>query len=432
MSKWQKVKLGELYEVHNGLSKGREFFGSGYPFLTFSTVFNNWFLPKELDSLVESSDKEREACSIRKGDVFITRTSETMNELGMSSVALRDYPNATYNGFTKRLRPITDNVVPEYIGYYLRSPKFRGKFMAFSTMTTRASLANGDLLGMEVELPNKETQQQIAQILFRYDSLIENYQKQIKLLEESAQRLYKEWFIDLNFPGHESTNFFDGLPEGWEKKKISDVCETIGGGTPSTKVSSYYDGGSISWVTPTDITKNNSLCLLGTEKKITKEGLNHSSAKMLPAEAILMTSRASVGYFGICDFEVCTNQGFISCVPFEKNFQMYLLYNLINRVDEIRIKAGGSTYLEISKSVFRNFEIICPSNNLVTEFQQVTHRLLERTRIIAKQIRLLTEARDRLLPKLMSREISVETAQSVTSGLGVRKEHTGSPQATDS
>jgi type I restriction enzyme S subunit len=432
MSKWQKVKLGELYEVHNGLSKGREFFGSGYPFLTFSTVFNNWFLPKKLDSLVQSSDKEREACSIRKGDVFITRTSETMNELGMSSVALCDYPNATYNGFTKRLRPITDNVIPEYIGYYLRSPKFRGKFMAFSTMTTRASLANGDLLGMEVELPNKETQQRIAQLLFRYDSLIENYQKQIKLLEESAQRLYKEWFVDLNFPGYESTKVVDGVPEGWEKKKISDVCETIGGGTPSTKVSSYYDGGSISWVTPTDITKNNSLCLLSTEKKITKEGLNHSSAKMLPAEAILMTSRASVGYFGICDFEVCTNQGFISCVPFEKNFQMYLLYNLINRVDEIRIKAGGSTYLEISKSVFRNFEIICPSNNLVTGFQQVTHRLLERTRIIAKQIRLLTEARDRLLPKLMNGEISVETAQSVTSGLGVRKEHTGSPQATDS
>ena len=121
MSEWKKVKLGELYEVHNGLSKGRQFFGSGYPFLSFSTVFNNWFLPKELDSLVQSSDKEREACSIKKGDVFITRTSETMDELGMSSVALKDYPNATYNGFTKRLRPITDEVVPEYIGYYLRS-----------------------------------------------------------------------------------------------------------------------------------------------------------------------------------------------------------------------------------------------------------------------------------------------------------------------
>ena len=116
MSEWKKVKLGELYEVHNGLSKGRQFFGSGYPFLTFSTVFNNWFLPSTLDSLVQASEKERTACSIKRGDVFITRTSETMDELGMSSVALKDYPNATYNGFTKRLRPTTDDVIPEYIG----------------------------------------------------------------------------------------------------------------------------------------------------------------------------------------------------------------------------------------------------------------------------------------------------------------------------
>ena len=197
MSEWKKVKLGELYEVHNGLSKGRQFFGTGFPFLTFSNVFNNWFLPKQLDSLVQTTDKEREACSIKAGDVFITRTSETMDELGMSSVALKDYPNATYNGFTKRLRPITDRVNPRYIGYYLRTPKFRGQFMAFSTMTTRASLANNDLLNMEVELPPMETQLRIASILSRYDSLIENYQKQIKLLEEAAQRLYKEWFLYL-------------------------------------------------------------------------------------------------------------------------------------------------------------------------------------------------------------------------------------------
>ena len=432
MSEWKKVKLGELYEVHNGLSKGRQFFGSGYPFLTFSNVFNNWFLPEKLDSLVQSSEKEREACSIKKGDVFITRTSETMNELGMSSVALRDYPNATYNGFTKRLRPIDDSVVPEYIGYYLRSPKFRGKFMAFSSMTTRASLANGDLLNMEVELPEKSLQVSIASILHRYDSLIENCQKQIKLLEEAAQRLYKEWFVDLRFPGHDNNKIVDGVPEGWENKKIADVCDTIGGGTPSTKIASYYEGGTISWVTPTDITKSSSLCLLSTEKKITDDGLKHSSAKMLPKETILMTSRASVGYFGICDFEVCTNQGFISCVPFEKEFQMYLLHNLMNRVEEIRIKAGGSTYLEISKNVFRNLDILWPTQMIVEAFQRKAHRLLERIRIIAKQVRLLTEARDRLLPKLMSGEISVETAQSVTSELGVRKEQTGSPKPSGS
>jgi type I restriction enzyme S subunit len=236
MSEWKKVKLRELYNVHNGLSKGRQFFGSGFPFLTFSNVFNNWFLPNELESLVQSSEKERQICSIKRGDVFITRTSETMNELGMSSVALKDYPNATYNGFTKRLRPITDEVLPEYIGYYLRSPKFRGKFMAFSTMTTRASLANDDLLSMEVDIPEKVIQQRIATILSRYDSLIENYQKQIKLLEESAQRLYKEWFIDFRFPDHENTKIVDGVPERWEKKCVDSIYSIKYGKNLSTKL----------------------------------------------------------------------------------------------------------------------------------------------------------------------------------------------------
>ena len=167
--KWEKVKLGELYEVHNGLSKAGKFFGEGYPFLTFSTVFNNYFIPKQITDLVQSTEKEQESYSIRRGDVFVTRTSETSDELGMSCVALKDYPMATYNGFTKRMRPITNRVFPEYIGYYMRLPSFRDEFRAFSTMTTRASLRNEDLLGLEVKLPSIEIQKQIADILSAYD-----------------------------------------------------------------------------------------------------------------------------------------------------------------------------------------------------------------------------------------------------------------------
>ena len=256
-------------------------------------------------------------------------------------------------------------------------------------------------------MPSLPIQHRIANILSRYDSLIENYQKQIKLFEEAAQRLYKEWFIDLRFPGHENTKIVDGVPEGWAKKKISDICQTVGGGTPSTKVAEYYDDGNIKWVTPTDITRSNCLCLFDTDKKITEDGLAHSSAKILPPETILMTSRASVGYFGIYDCEVCTNQGFISCIPNERSYQMYMLYNLINRVEEIRQKAGGSTYLEISKSVFRDFDIVLPSCMVLETFQEQSHKMLDCMRQIAKQLRLLTEARDRLLPKLMSGEITV-------------------------
>ena len=406
--RWEKVKLGDLYEVHNGLSKGGSFFGSGYPFLTFSTVFNNYFLPEVLNDLVQSTEKEQNDYSILRGDVFVTRTSETSNELGMSCVALKDYPGATYNGFTKRMRPKNPTrVIPEFIGYYMRMPSFRAEFQAFSTMTTRASLKNEDLLGLTIALPTITEQTRIADILISYDRLIENNRKQIKLLEEAAQRLYKEWFVDLRFPGHETTPIVDGVPKGWREMYMVDICDSIGGGTPSTKNEEYYRDGQIKWVTPTDITRKSGLILLDTEKKITEEGLHNSAAKMVPPYTILMTSRASVGFFGLCEYEVCTNQGFISCIPHEENVRFYLLYNLMNRVDEIRAKASGSTFLEISKKNFKGLKITIPPAYLLDAFSKIVHPLIRQMEVLTKSIAKLQEARDRLLPKLMSGELEV-------------------------
>ena len=396
MIEWKKVKLGELYEVHNGLSKGRQFFGSGYPFLTFSTVFNNYFLPKELDSLVQSSEKEREACSIRKGDVFITRTSETMDELGMSSVALRDYPNATYNGFTKRLRPITDDVIPEYIGYYLRSPKFRGKFMAFSTMTTRASLANGDLLGMEVELPTKEEQHCIASILSRYDSLIENYQKQIKLLEEAAQRLYKEWFVDLHFPGHENTKIVDGVPEGWEKKKLVEIAEIVMGQSPKSE---YY---------------NNEFNGLPFHQGVGSYGnrfvvdntYSTSFTRIAEPNSVLFSVRAPVGRLNITKNKVVIGRG-LAAMTHKKGYQSYLFYLLKERFFKDNIIGNGAIFASISKDELHKLEFTTPTDDLAIQFNTIAGNLDDEIMKADSQIRLLTEARDRLLPKLMSGEITV-------------------------
>ena len=396
MSEWKKVKLGELYEVHNGLSKGRQFFGSGYPFLTFSTVFNNWFLPKELDSLVQSSEKEREACSIRKGDVFITRTSETMDELGMSSVALCDYPNATYNGFTKRLRPITDDVLPEYIGYYLRSPKFRGKFMAFSTMTTRASLANADLLGMEVELPSKDEQHRIATILSRYDSLIENYQKQIKLLEEAAQRLYKEWFVDLHFPGHENTKIVDGVPEGWEKKKLVEIAEIVMGQSPKSE---YY---------------NNEFKGLPFHQGVGSYGNRYvvdntystSFTRIAEPNSVLFSVRAPVGRLNITKNKVVIGRG-LAAMTHKKGYQSYLFYLLKERFFKDNIIGNGAIFASISKNELHNLDFTTPTDDLVIRFNTIAGNLDDVIMKADSQIRLLTEARDRLLPKLMSKKITV-------------------------
>ena len=401
MSEWKKVKLGEVCDTQYGFTASTVQQDTGTQFLRITDI-----VPQLIDwntvPYCQIQEKDREKYLLHKGDIVVARTGATV---GYAKYIKEDVP-AVFASYLVRLLVNSIDVDRHYVGLCVESNLFKEYIQSISNGSAQPN-ANAQMISsFEINLPPLSTQHRIATILSRYDSLIENYQKQIKLLEEAARRLYKEWFIDLRFPGHENTKIVDGVPEGWEKKKISDVCETVGGGTPSTKVPAYYKGGRIKWVTPTDITRNNCICLLDTDKKITEEGLRNSSTKMVPAGTILMTSRASVGYFGIADFEVCTNQGFISCIPIP-NMQMYLLFNLMSRVDEIRKKAGGSTYLEISKSVFRNFDIVCPSEIILLQFQDKASLVLKKEKTLSLQLRLLTEARDRLLPKLMSGEITV-------------------------
>ena len=408
MSEWKKVKLGDYCEITSSkrcLASVRS--KNGIPFFCSKEIIcldkgedfePTDFIPEEL-----YNDIKAKYGVPTSGDLLLTTR-------GTNGIPYIYKPSDKFyfaDGNLSWFKNFGKELSPQYLYYWFKSPLGIHEVDAISKGTAQKAVPIDGLRRIVLLTPSLHTQNRIVVILSRYDSLIENYQKQIKLLEEAAQRLYKEWFIDLRFPGHENTKIVDGVPEGWEKKKISDICQTVGGGTPSTKVAEYYDDGNIKWVTPTDITRSNCLCLFDTDKKITEDGLAHSSAKILPPETILMTSRASVGYFGIYDCEVCTNQGFISCIPNERSYQMYMLYNLINRVEEIRQKAGGSTYLEISKSVFRDFDIVLPSCMVLETFQEQSHKMLDCMRQIAKQLRLLTEARDRLLPKLMSGAIEV-------------------------
>ena len=403
--KWEKVKLGDLYTVHNGLSKGKKFFGTGFPFLSFSIVFNKWFIPEQLYDLVEVDEKERNSYSIKKGDVFITRTSETMEELGMSTVALKDYPNATYNGFTKRLRPITELLEPRFIGYYLRTPEFRGNFMAFSAMTTRASLTNDDLLSLEVPVPPLPVQQRIASILSAYDDLIENNQKQIKLLEEAAQRLYKEWFVDLRFPGHENVKIVDGVPEGWKIKKIEELADTMSGGTPTRSHEEYYSSGEILWLKTKEL---NDGFIFDTEEKITEAGLKNSSAKLFEKGCIILAMYgATIGRLGISSVTMCCNQA--CCVLKIKEIFLfeYVYLWLVNNREMLISRGRGSAQSNLSQELIKQIEVRIPSDGVLIKFSNVVDKLLKNKEILEKQISSLREARDRLLPKLMSGEIEV-------------------------
>ena len=394
--------LGRIVTGNTPPRNQPELYGDYTPFIKATDISENekhTYLPEEGYS--ESGHKKYIRSLIPKGSTCVVTIGSIGKKMTMAHCDC--FINQAMNAIIPN-----EHFDNEYVYYAVKNVIGNLKALDSGTASGRENVSKSAFSKMEVTITDDIiSQRKIGSILAAYDDLIENNQKQIKLLEEAAQRLYKEWFVDLRFPGHEHTKIVDGVPAGWEKLHISDVCDTIGGGTPSTKVKEYYQNGSIPWVTPTDITKNNSLVLLDTATKITNEGLNNSSAKMVPPGTILMTSRASVGFFGICNFPVCTNQGFISCVPYQHDAQMYLLYNLLNRVDEIRTKAGGSTYLEISKKTFRDFEIVVPDTQVLTLFQMTAEKSIEQIRILSTQILKLQQARDRLLPKLMSGEVEV-------------------------
>ena len=309
---------------------------------------------------------------------------------------------------TVHLRPDREKADPDFLCYYLLAPRQQGSLLAGETGATARHVNMRDIRRLKLgSLPTLPTQRKLGQIIAAYDDLIENNRRRIALLEEAARMLYREWFVHFRFPGHDHTKVIDGLPVGWERRTFDDVCDAVGGGTPKTSKPKYWYDGDIPWYTPTDITRNSCLALLDSATKITEAGLRGSSAKILPAGTVLMTSRASVGFFGIIEAPSCTNQGFISVVPHDARARMYLLHNLMHRVEEVRSHAGGATYKEISKGKFKALPIVLPEGMLLREFEEQASTLHAQVRSLHMSIQKLAEARDLLLPRLMNGEIAV-------------------------
>ena len=402
MEEWKECKLGDIYEVHNGLSKGGKFFGSGYPFLSFSTIFNNWFIPNELSNLVQSTEKEQENYSIKEGDVFVTRTSETADELGMSCVALKDYPKATYNGFCKRMRQYNHDieVLPKYIGYYLRNPNFRLHFQAFSgSMSTRASLTNEALLGLTVKLPPLPTQQKIAAILSSLDDKIELNNKINTNLEHQAQALFKNWFVDFE-------PFGGKMPEGWKIGKLSDYCNFQEGYVNPAQTHNEYFDGDVKWLRAVDI---NESFITNTSRTLTKCGFESAgkSAFLFKPGSIAISKSGTVGRLGIIADFMCGNRAVIGIELKEQKNLSYIHQYLKSRQTEFPDMAVGSVQKNLYVSILENLDIIIPPKEILENYAKICMPFYDQIKINCIENNNLCSVRDTLLPKLMNGEIEV-------------------------
>ena len=400
MSEWKKCPIGEVVTLRQGFAinaKSKHYMSkeeTSLPLLRIADMKNGTkevFVKEEIPQRFIAHPE----------DIIYTRT-------GNVGLVFRNNYGVMHNNCFSVTPNDADELSRDFLYYALQNKTFFDTANALARGAAQPDLPHTSFNSIEFAYPSLFVQERIAYILSRYDSLIENYQKQIKLLEEAAQRLYKEWFVDLHFPGHENTKTVDGVPEGWEKKTIADVCTNISSGsTPSRSNKAYWENGTIKWVKTKELQDG---WILDTEEYISQEGYNSSSTKMFPVNTILMAIYASptLGRLGILSTDCCCNQAALGLIADENIISwQWLFWKLYELRDEFNAIARGAGQQNISGIVVKNKEIIIPDKGVIDGFTSVVSKMFEQQKSLSSQLRLLTEARDRLLPKLMSGEITV-------------------------
>ena len=334
----------------------------------------------------------------KESDIIFTRT-------GQVGLVFRKQYGVVHNNCFTVTTIDEDILLQEFIYYALQEKSFYEEAVSRATGAAQPDLSHGAFNSIQIYLPPIESQRKITDILNAYDILIENNKKQIKLLEEAAERLYREWFVDLHFPGYENTEIIDGVPEGWKKQKISEFGEIITGKTPSTTKEQYY-GGNIPFVKIPDM--HNCVYPIVTEFTLTTEGANTQKNKFIPKNGIMVSCIATVGLVNIA-IETCQTNQQINSIVLNDEQDLYYTYFTMKRLKALLegVGSNGATMTNVNKTKFGNLEVLYPGNNLRKDYFDYCKPIFEKIYALSIGVHKLSQVRDGLLPKLMSGEIEV-------------------------
>ena len=272
------------------------------------------------------------------------------------------------------------------------------------SQSTFPSFSSKDIGKIDLPDIDRKAQDQIVSILSAYDNLIEVNNKRIKVLEQIAENLYKEWFVRFRFPGHETSGFENGIPKGWNVCRFSSIANVLSGGTPSTDHDEYY-GGNIPFYTPKD--SSDDYFVFDTISKLTEGGLQHCNSQLYPKNTIMITARGTVGNLNLLAKPMAMNQ---SCYALTSNTipSQYFLFFLIKReILKLRKMASGGVFDTIIVSTFDHIKVTIPDKSLIMSFDMLVSPILDETYTLLKQNRNLIRQRDLLLPRLMSGKLEV-------------------------
>ena len=400
MSEWKNVTAENFCDsVRDGTHDTPKQVEKGYKLVTAKHIYNGQIDLSDAYLISEKDYKKiNERSKVEKWDVLMSMIG---NGLGKSAV-VKDTPQYAIKNLA--LFKLGNEIKAKWLHYYLSSKMGQGYIYNSLQGSGQPFISLGILRKFPIPIPTDTNLMfKVVEILSRYDSLIENYQKQIKLLEESAQRLYKEWFIDLRFPEHENTKIVDGVPEGWEKKKIKDLVDLKSGyafkssafvGEGKYKIvtiknvkDGVFDGDNVSYLN-TLPEKMPSHCILQTGDILLSLTGNVGRICMVVGDNYLLNQRVAKFESKFPEFTYCL-------------FRHYDTFVAINNL------ANGAAQQNVSPIRIGEMDMLVANDKIMHHFEKAAENIRTNILNLFSQIRHLTEARDRLLPKLMSGEIEV-------------------------
>lgn len=392
--KWETMKLSDCCNsIADGDHQPPPKANQGVPFVTIANInsynefdfSNTMFVPEEYYQNLASKRKAQ------KGDVLYS----VVGSFGIP-VLIKDNKPFVFQRHIAILRP-NKKILSSFLYYTMLSKDFYSKADAVALGAAQRTISLTSLRNIEIQVPTVQFQHKVVDILSAYDNLIENKQKQIKLLEEAAQRLYKEWFVDLRFPGHETIPIVDGVPEGWSYANLKEIADVVMGQSPKSE---FYNN------------KNQGLPFhqgVGSygDRFVIDNTYSTSYTRIAKKNSILFSVRAPVGRMNITKNQVVIGRGLASIIH-KKGLQSFLFYQLKDMFYKDNLVGNGSIFASISKNELLQLKLLVPSFELVKKYNDIISVIDKRIENIDNQKNLAQEARDRLLPKLMNGEIEVK------------------------
>ena len=356
---------------------------------------------EEVAFIDEETKKRINKYIINAGDVAITIVAN----IGDIGYATQDCDGMNLTENAVRLTGFDKSIVfSKFLSYYLSQPSMKQYMENLAAGAAQAKLGIYKIEKMKVQLPDVSIQKAVVDIIEKFDNLIEVNSKRIKVLEQMAENLYKEWFVRFRFPGYETSGFENGIPKGWNVCRFSSIANVLSGGTPSTDHDEYY-GGNIPFYTPKD--SSDDYFVFDTISKLTEEGLQHCNSQLYPKNTIMITARGTVGNLNLLAKPMAMKQ---SCYALTSNTipSQYFLFFLIKReILKLRKMASGGVFDTIIVSTFDHIKVTIPDESLIMSFDRLVSPILDETYTLLKQNRNLIRQRDLLLPRLMSGKLEV-------------------------